>query len=66
MEIYLAGDSTPPEPYMNTELATSGNFVWSPISSGGIISPSDPDWTNGHAVPGLPSVGLPAETLTAN
>ncbi|MBI3273566.1 MAG: peptidoglycan-binding protein [Candidatus Colwellbacteria bacterium] len=45
--------------------SSSGNFIWSDLSGSvaGTHSLTSKDWTNGYAVPGLPSFGLVPTTL---
>ncbi len=43
---------------------TYDNFIWSPNSTTSVISIADTDWTNGYAVPGLPTTNMDAVSLT--
>ena len=43
---------------------SSSNFVWSPLSTSTTASTVNADWTNGFTVPGLPTTGTSAWTLT--
>jgi len=65
------GDSSTTEYLTMAEAAstsaftTHDDFRWSPISTTTNVLPTDLDWTNGYAVPGLPSTYMSSETLTS-
>lgn len=65
----IVGDSAFPTPVATlmsnaTGLISSYNFVWSPLSTTTTAAAANVDWTNGYSVPGLPSGGTDAWTLT--
>ncbi len=68
----LIGDASYPD-YLGQLMATTSgmisnanyhNFIWSPLSTTTTAATTNIDWTNGYQVPGLPSAGTNAWTLT--
>ena len=59
---YLAGD--PSYAFGTESQISSSNFIWSPMSQFSMPDVYNADWTNGFGVPGLPSGGPDAFTLS--
>ncbi len=62
----ITGDSTYPSiaALMGQYATGDGAFIWSPLSTTSTAATGNIDWTNGFQVPGLPSAGLDAFTLS--
>jgi hypothetical protein len=63
----LGGDSQLGSyPFMDTGSAAknAANFVWSPNATTSPTNIGSTDWTTGYGLPGLPSTGMPATTLS--
>jgi hypothetical protein len=51
-------------PFMKAASASVGNFVWSPNATTSPALVATDDWTNGYGLPGLPTTGTSATTLS--
>ncbi len=75
LTVQLEGDlAAPNQPYnMNqvgtlasgVDFDTNDDFIWSPNSTSSSNALGDLDWTNGYAVPGLPTTNMDTVTLTS-